>query len=87
MLSSLRAALQASPHFFNALFAKFFLALSEAFLLTTLPLLLFVNVAFVRPPEVFTLLPLKTRALASLPFPITLFFIAFFFIAFIAFPM
>merc|ERR1712066_50336 len=57
MRSSLRAALQASPHFFNALFAKFFLALSEAFLLTILPVLLFVNAALVRPPTVFSRRP------------------------------
>merc|ERR1719412_1267581 len=86
MLSCLRAALTASIHFFSALFAKAFLALSDLFLLTILPVLLFVNVAFVKPPMVFSLAPLKTRAFASLPFPILLVFIAFMaFMAFIAF--
>merc|ERR1719396_123106 len=67
MPSSLRAALQASHHFFKALLAKSFLALSERFLLTILPVLLFVRLALVKPLRVFSLLPLNTAALARLP--------------------
>merc|ERR1719270_600019 len=87
-LSALRACFTASFHFFNALFAQFFLARADIALLTILPSLFFVNVSLVRPPTVFCLLPLKTRAFASLPratMLVRLTFMAFMtFIAFIA---
>merc|ERR1719469_1119791 len=70
ILSALRACFVASLHFFNALPAKFFFPRADAALLTTLPDLLFVSVAFVKPPTVFSFLPLKTATLASLPLPI-----------------
>merc|ERR1712207_18607 len=84
--NALRACLHASPHFFNALDAKAFFARADAALLTILPLLLLVRVAFVKPPTVFTFLPLKTATLASLPFATTLTFLTFFmaFMPFIA---
>merc|ERR1712151_1284233 len=46
----LRACFTASHHFFNALCAKFFLARADAALLTIFPLLLLVNLSFVKPP-------------------------------------
>merc|ERR1719433_205680 len=49
---------------------------------TILPDLLFIRVAFVRPPTVFAFLPLKTAALAYLPLAMTLTFLTF--IAFMA---
>merc|ERR1719148_354611 len=88
MPSSLRAFLHASIHFFSALVANFFLAAADAFLLTILPFLLFIRVAFVRPLAVFSLFPRKTEAFARLPLAILLTFMAFmplFFMAFIAF--
>merc|ERR1712127_544114 len=83
ILSSLRAFLHASHHFFNALVANLFLEAADAFLLTILPLLLFIMFALVRPLVVFSLLPRKTEDLARLPLAILLTFMAF--IAFIAF--
>merc|ERR1719254_336874 len=90
MPNALRACLQASHHFFKALPAQFFFARADAALLTIFPDLLLTRVALVRPPTVFTFLPLKTAALAALPRAMTLtfftFFIAFFMAAaFIAF--
>merc|ERR1712217_73552 len=82
MPNCLRACFTASIHFFNALCAQFFLARVDAALLTTFPLLLLVNVAFVKPPTVFSFLPLKTAALALLPRAMMLTFFTFF-IAFI----
>merc|ERR1712060_35154 len=84
MFNCLRACLHASHHFFNALCANFFLLAADAALLTTFPLLFLVNVAFVKPPDVFSFLPLKTRALAPLPLATMLTFFTFF-IAFIDF--
>merc|ERR1719221_1637837 len=81
---ALRACLHASHHFFNALDAQFFFARADAALLTIFPLLLLVRVAFVKPPTVFTFLPLKTATLASLPFATTLTFLTFF-MAFVPF--
>merc|ERR1719221_1244845 len=81
---ALRACLHASHHFFNALDAQFFFARADAALLTIFPLLLLVRVAFVKPPTVFTFLPLKTATLASLPFATMLTFLTFF-MAFMAF--
>merc|ERR1711972_1081490 len=78
MPNALRACLTASPHFFNALPAKFFFARADAALLTIFPDLLLVKVALVRPPTVFAFLPLKTAALAALPFAMTLTFFTFF---------
>merc|ERR1711862_1024371 len=80
--SSLRAFLNASPHFFSALVANLFLEAADAFLLTILPLLLFIMFALVRPLVVFSLLPRKTEDLARLPLAILLTFMAFFFMAF-----
>merc|ERR1719493_425327 len=91
MPKALRACLQASHHFFNALPAQFFFARADAALLTIFPDLLLTRVALVKPPTVFTFLPLKTAALAAHPRAMTLtfftFFMAFAFIAaaFIAF--
>merc|ERR1719188_1237032 len=87
MPNCLRACLHASPHFFNGLCANAFLARADAALLTIFPLLLLIRVAFVKPPTVFTFLPLKTAALASLPLAMTLTFFTFFmaFMAFMAF--
>merc|ERR1719422_2685930 len=67
-----------TPHFFNALCAKFFLARADAALLTIFPLLLLVNLSFVKPPTVFAFLPLKTAALAALPRAMMLTFFTFF---------
>merc|ERR1712087_525078 len=53
MPNDLRACLQASPHFFNALPTQFFFARADAALLTIFPDLLLVKVALVRPPTVF----------------------------------
>merc|ERR1719509_759387 len=50
------------------------------FLLTTFPCLFFFKSAFVLPPPVFSLRPLKTWDLAILPLAILLTFIAFLFI-------
>merc|ERR1719433_15090 len=55
----------------------------DAALLTTLPRLLFVSVAFVKPPGVFSFLPLKTANLARLPLATLL--ARFTFMAFMAF--
>merc|ERR1719343_1822472 len=87
MPNCLRACLHASPHFFNALCANAFLARKDAALLTIFPLLLLIRVAFVKPPTVFTFLPLKTASLASLPRATMLTFLTFFmaFMPFIAF--
>merc|ERR1739844_507243 len=74
----LRACFTASHHFFNALCAQFFLPRADAALLTIFPLLLLVNVAFVKPPTVFAFLPLKTAALALLPRAMMLTFFTFF---------
>merc|ERR1719310_2209250 len=60
-----------------------FLPAALDFLLTILPLLLFVRSDFFSPPVVFSLPPRKTLTFARLPFAITLTFFAF--IAFIAF--
>merc|ERR1712187_317480 len=91
MPNALRACLHASPHFFSALVANAFLARMDAALLTIFPLLLLVREFFVKPPTVFTFLPLKTAALASFPFAMALtfltFFMAFMAAAFMAFPM
>merc|ERR1719384_34874 len=90
MPSSFLAFLHASA---NALKARdmVFLARTDAALLTILPALFLIKVAFVRPPDVFSFLPRKTWDLPSLPLAILLttrFFIAFIafgaFIAFIA---
>merc|ERR1719221_863883 len=75
----------ALPHFCNALPAYLFLELSDAFLLTILPALFFFKFSFLRPPTVLAFEPRKTMALAILPLAIKDFFIAFFFIAFMAF--
>merc|ERR1712113_948897 len=80
--SSLRAFLQASHHFFSALVANLFLDSADLFLLTILPVLLLIRDDFVIPLNVFSLVPLKTAALARLPLAILLTFMAFFFIAF-----
>merc|ERR1712151_794633 len=85
MPSSLRAFLHASIHRFAALLTNLFLAAADDFLLTILPVLLFIRVAFVRPLVVFSFLPRKTEAFARLPLAILLTFMAFFFMAFIAF--
>merc|ERR1711935_488389 len=77
--SSLRAFLHASHHFFSALLANLFLEAADAFLLTILPLLLFIMFALVRPLVVFSLVPRKTEDLARLPLAILLTFMAFFF--------
>merc|ERR1719469_1392991 len=82
MPSALRACCSATLHFFNALCANIRLPRAEAALLTILPDLLFIRVAFVRPPTVFAFLPLKTAALANLPLAMTLTFLTF--IAFLA---
>merc|ERR1712186_267420 len=84
MPNALRACLQASHHFFNALPAQFFFARADAALLTIFPDLLLTRVALVRPPTVFTFLPLKTAALAALPRAMTLTFFTFFMAFFIA---
>merc|ERR1719245_598747 len=67
MLSSLRACLTASHHFFIAELAHRFFACADRALLTTLPDWFFISRSFVKPPCVFCLLPRKTSALASLP--------------------
>merc|ERR1712222_71940 len=86
---SLRACFSASHHFFNGLCANAFLARADASLLTIFPVLLLVRVAFVKPPTVFSFLPLKTAASASLPLAMMLtfftFFMAFMAAAFMAF--
>merc|ERR1719384_1834830 len=82
MLSCLRAALHASIHFFSGLFAKAFLALAEAALLTILPVLLFTNWSLVMPVLVFAFPPANTTDRANLPFATLLTFMAF--LAFIA---
>merc|ERR1719360_53911 len=94
MPSCFRACLHASFHFFSGLCPYCFLPRAEAALLTILPDLLLTKVFFVRPPTVFSFLPLKTANLASLPRAITLTlltvfmaFIAVFAVAFIAFPL
>merc|ERR1712183_609623 len=83
--SSFRAFLVASHHRFKALVANAFFDVAERPLLTTLPALFLTKLLLVKPPTVFSLCPLKTRALASLPLPILLtfitFFMAFFFMA------
>merc|ERR1719264_1286035 len=83
MFNSFRAFLQASHHFFNALCANAFLARVDAALLTILPVLLFVNVPFVKPPVVFCLDPRQTTARAILPRATML--LRFTFMAFMAF--
>merc|ERR1719492_531663 len=83
IFNSFRAFLQASPHFFSALCANAFLARADATLLTILPLLLFVNVSFVKAPDVFCLPPRQTTERASVPRATML--VRFTFIAFMAF--
>merc|ERR1719203_198815 len=84
--NTFRACFTASHHFFNALCAQFFLPRADAALLTIFPLLLLINVSFVKPPTVFAFLPLKTAALAYFPRAMMLTFFTFFiFIAFIDF--
>merc|ERR1719394_1826716 len=56
-----------------------FLARLEALIETILPALFFFRSDFLRPPEVFTLVPLKTEALPRLPLAMTDFFMAIFF--------
>merc|ERR1719428_2048895 len=81
--SSLRALMRALTHF-DAYFSYNFLPLAACFLETTLPALFFVRSLLVRPPTVFSFLPLSTSTFENLPFAILLTrFIAF--IAFIAF--
>merc|ERR1719343_936511 len=59
---------------------------ADAALETTLPRLFFMSWAAVKPPEVFSLVPLSTTDLRYLPLAILLFFMAFIpFIAFMAF--
>merc|ERR1719492_523885 len=91
---ALRAALQASAQALAPLLAYAFLARTEAALETILPDLFLVSLALVMPPEVFTLLPRKTEALALLPLAmmLTLFafmtfmpFMAFMLVVFLAF--
>merc|ERR1719162_593148 len=53
-----------------------FLARSEAFFETILPALFFFRSDFLRPPEVFSLVPLKTEDLPRLPLAMTDFFMA-----------
>ena len=63
-----------------------FLPLALAFLDTILPDLLFMSLSFVKPPEVFTLVPRKTEPFARLPLAIfeTRFALrVFFFVAFL----
>merc|ERR1719491_2232474 len=55
-----------------------FLARSEAFFETILPALFFFRSDFLRPPEVFSLVPLKTEDLPRLPLAMTDFFMAIF---------
>merc|ERR1711978_197703 len=76
--SSLRAFLQASAHFLRPLFAYTLFALAEAFLDTTLPVLLLIRSDFLRPDVVFSFRPEKTADLASLPFAMMLTRLAFF---------
>merc|ERR1719362_2567545 len=83
IFNSFRAYLQASHHFFSALCPNAFLARADAALLTILPLLLLVNVSFVKPPAVFCLEPLKTMERAIFPRAMTL--LRFTFMAFMAF--
>merc|ERR1712083_561557 len=78
MPNCLRASFTASHHFFKALCTNAFLARADAALLTIFPLLLLVRVSFVKPPTVFTFLPLKTATLASLPLAMMLTFLTFF---------
>merc|ERR1719296_448023 len=82
---SFRAFCTASIHFFRGLLANAFFAFAEAPLLTTLPLLFLRSELFVKPPTVFSFLPLKPADLANLPLPILLTFMTFFFIDFFAF--
>merc|ERR1719153_923503 len=71
----------------NALLAKFFLARSDAFLLTIRPVFDFVNVAAVSPPGVFCFRPLNTCARASLPLAMMLTRLAFMVRAFFITPL
>merc|ERR1719362_1884218 len=84
--SALRAATTA---WIQALMLAYLLMpAAAAFLETSLPRLFLVIMSFVRPPGVFSLEPLKTRALAYLPFAILLTRFAFItFITFMAFPV
>merc|ERR1719468_1210045 len=84
MPSCFRSCLNASFHFFSGLCPYSFLPRAEAALLTILPDLLLTKVFFVRPPRVFSFLPLKTAALARLPCAITLTLLTVF-MAFMAF--
>merc|ERR1719362_1845887 len=83
IFNSFRAFLQASHHVFSALCANAFLARADAALLTILPLLLLVNVSFVKPPVVFCLEPFQTMDRAIFPRATTL--LRFAFMAFMAF--
>merc|ERR1719201_3170126 len=65
------------------MFPKRLWPFADALLETTLPRLFFMIISFVRPLCVFSLEPLKTRALAYLPFAILL--TRFAFITFMAF--
>merc|ERR1719336_33006 len=82
-LRALRAFLTASAQALMPLLAKAFLARAEAALLTILPFLFLIRLALVIPLAVFSLVPRKTIALASLPLAILLTLLAF--IAFMAF--
>merc|ERR1719148_220037 len=55
-----------------------FLARSEAFFETILPALFFFRSDFLRPPEVFSLVPLKTEDLPRLALAIFIFMLAIF---------
>merc|ERR1719384_1494666 len=83
IFNSFRAFLQASIHFFSALCANAFFARADAALLTILPVLLLVNVSFVKPPTVFCLEPFQTMERAILPRATTL--VRFTFMAFMVF--
>ena len=61
IFNSLRACEQAMAHLF-------FLPLANLFLDTTLPALFLVKLAAVKPPDVFSFLPLRTAAFAPRPF-------------------
>merc|ERR1719347_1429986 len=87
--NALRAAFTAFANLATFLYA--FFPCACAFFDTTLPCLFLTNELFFNPPDVFSLDPRNTRALAPRPFAILLtrFFIAFFFMpdffAFMAF--
>merc|ERR1740121_36868 len=82
--SSFLAFFTAAPHLLITFAAFAFLARADAFLETILPRLFLTRSDFLRPPEVRSLVPLKTLDFPRLPFAIFETFMALLFMLFLA---